>query len=102
MTVFKKFNEHPENMFIPSSRICVDESISRWYSWINIGLLMYVAIDRKSENGCEIQDAACGTSGIMISLRVVKTSNEGKRNNTRDRDDGQLHGTKVLLELVDK
>ena len=69
---------------------------------MKIGLPMYVAIDRKPENGCEIQDGACGKSGIMISLRVVKTSNEEERNNTREHDDGQLHGTKVLLELVDK
>ena len=102
----KNFNDHRETMFIPSSRICVDESISRWYGlggdWINIGLPMYVAIERKPENGCEIQDAACGKSGIMISLRVVKTSIEEERNSTREHDNGMLHGTKILLELVDK
>ena len=57
------FNQHRAATFIPSERICVDESISRWYGhggqWINIGLPMYVAIDRKPENGCEIQNSAC-------------------------------------------
>ena len=49
------FNSHREDSFIPSERICVDESISRWYGlggvWINIGLPIYIAIDRKPENG---------------------------------------------------
>ena len=38
----KNYNKHRVNMFIPSSRICIDESISRWYGleggWINVGL----------------------------------------------------------------
>ena len=57
-----EFNEHRASTVSPSERICVDESISRWYGkgghWINHGLPMYVAIDRKPENGCEIQCAA--------------------------------------------
>jgi hypothetical protein len=66
--------------------------------WINHGLPNYVAIDRKPENGCEIQNAACGCSGIMLRLKVVK----GK---TATEDDGDyneqlLHGTKILKELV--
>ena len=55
----REFNEHRRRMCVPSEWICVDESISRWYgqggSWINMGLPMYVAIDRKPENGCEIK-----------------------------------------------
>jgi hypothetical protein len=39
----KSFNDHRAEMFIPSDKICVDESISRWYGlggyWINLGLL---------------------------------------------------------------
>jgi hypothetical protein len=50
--------------------------MSRWYGkggdWINEGLPHYIAIDRKPENGCEIQTACCGTSGIMMKLRIVK------------------------------
>ena len=66
----KTFNEHRVENFFPSDEICVDESMPRWYGqgghWINHGLPMYVAIDRKPENGCEIQNASCGCSGVMI------------------------------------
>ncbi|KAI2493142.1 Transposase IS4 [Fragilaria crotonensis] len=70
------FNDHRANFFSPSDTICVDESMSRWYGqgghWINQGLPQYVAIDRKPENGCEIQNAACGRSGVMLRLKLVK------------------------------
>ena len=33
---------------------------------------MYVAIDRKPESECEIQNSACGRSGIMMRLQIVK------------------------------
>ena len=69
----KRFNDYRAQSFIPSEMICVDESISRWYGqggdWINFGLSHYVAIDRKPENGCEIQDSCCGVSGIMMRLK---------------------------------
>ena len=43
-------NKHRAATFIPSERICVDESISQWYGhggqWINMGLPMYIAIDQ--------------------------------------------------------
>ena len=64
------FNDHRKNFFNPSKLICVDENMSRWYGhgghWINHGLPQYIAIDRKPENGCEIQNAACGVSGVML------------------------------------
>jgi hypothetical protein len=98
-----KFNEYRKNYFVPSHTICVDESISRWYGqggfWINIGLPMYMAIDRKPENGCEIQNAACGTSGVMLRLKLVKTAEE-EGANAVEGDDGLLHGTVVLKSLV--
>jgi hypothetical protein len=40
-------------------------------SWINQGMPHYVAIDRKPENGAEIQNAPCGRSGNMLSLKLV-------------------------------
>jgi len=71
-----RFNAHRVSHFNPSHVICVDESISRWYglggTWINAGLPFYVAIDRKPENGCEIQNSCCAKSGIMMRLKVVK------------------------------
>ena len=62
--------------FEPSHLKCVDESISRWYglcgTWINCGLPFYVAIDRKSEDGCEIQNSCCALAGIMLRLKIAK------------------------------
>ncbi len=105
-----RFNNHRAKNFIPSEYICVDESISRWYGqggdWINHGLPMYVAIDRKPENGCEIQNAACGHSGVMLQLRLVKTAQaEGEEETEaeaeqRRNQESLLHGTRVLKELV--
>ena len=72
------FNEHRSQYFHPSWLVCVDESISRWYGlgghWINTGLPMYVAMDRKPEDGLEIQNACCGHSGIMYQIKLVKTA----------------------------
>ena len=72
----KRFNDYRAQSFIPLEMIYVDESISRWYGqggdWINFGLPHYVAIDRKPENGCEIQGFCCGVSVIVMRLKVVK------------------------------
>lgn len=42
MAFVNAINNHKERSFIPSERICVDVSISRWYglgvSWSDIGL----------------------------------------------------------------
>jgi Transposase IS4 len=74
----ERINNHRKKFFTPSSTICVDESISRWYGlgghWINMGLPMYVAMDRKPEDGCEIQDACCGKSAILMQIKLVKTA----------------------------
>ena len=61
---------------------------------------MYVVIDRKPENGCEIQNAACGRSGVMIRLKIVKTAEEDNASVVTD-DDGNSHGTNVLKFLVE-
>jgi Transposase IS4 len=100
----RNFNNHRSVNFIPSDRLVVDESFSRWYgqggNWINHGLPMFVAMDRKPEDGCEIQNSACGRTGIMLQLKLVKTSREA-RNEEDDGDDQNLnHGTKILLKLV--
>ena len=98
------FNEHRAQNFPPSFEICVDESMSRWYGqgshWINNGLPTYVAIDRKPENGCEIQNAACGHSRVMIQLKIVKTAEEENASAVTD-DDGINNGTNVLKFLVE-
>ena len=100
----KNFNEHQAQNFFPSDEICVNKSMSWWYGqgghWINHGLPMYVAMDRKPENGCEIQNAACGSSGVMIRLKVVKTAEEENASTVTD-DNGNNHGTNVLKFLVE-
>jgi len=96
-------NAHRASRVTPSDLHCVDESMCKWYGrgghWIQRGLPMYVAIDRKNENGCEIQNAACGRSGIMLNLSVVTTAEH--RQGTADSEDDDLpHGTVVLKKLV--
>jgi len=80
MDFVKRFNDHRAAYMHPGEVICVDESISRWYglggSWINLGLPMYVAIDRKPENGCEIQNSCCAKSNIMLQMKLVTTNTE--------------------------
>lgn len=101
-------NDHRAANFVPSERLCADESISRWYglggSWINMGLPQYVAIDRKPENGCEIQNLACGVSGVMLCLKLVKTSlaeEEGREAIEEEDENTEFnHGTKILKMLV--
>jgi hypothetical protein len=77
--------------------------MSRWYGqgghWIEHGLPQYVAIDRKPENGCEVQNAACGRSGIMLQLQLVTTAyHEATRE--VESEVGLNHGTVVLERLV--
>jgi hypothetical protein len=97
------FNRYREANFSPSDLICADESISRWYGqggyWINHGLPQYIAIDRKPEFGCEIQNSCCGRSGIMMRLLLVKTMEE-QHTHAQPGDGGLLHGTAVLKYLV--
>ena len=61
---------------------------------------MDVVIDRKPENGCEIQNAACGHCGVMIRLKVVKTAEEENASAVTE-DGGNNHGTNVLKFLVE-
>jgi len=99
------FNTHRADNFQLSDLICVDESMSRWYSqggnWINHGLPQYICIDRKPENGCEIQNAACGRSGVMMQLRLVKSQVHEENNAAGVVDDvGLPHGASILKKLV--
>jgi hypothetical protein len=105
------FNDHRASTFQPSELICVDESISRWYGkgghWINHGLPMNIAMERKPNNGCEIQNSACGKSGIMMRLKLVKTADKNRAaavNRAAEspmlEPESILHGAAVLMELV--
>ena len=72
------FNDHRELLFVLSHFICVEEGVSIFYGqcghWIHMELPMCIAIDQNPENGCEIQNSACGRSGVMLRLRLVKTA----------------------------
>ena len=87
----------------PSDSICVDESMSRWYGirghWINSDLFQYIEIDRKPENGCDIHNADGVVSGIMIQLKLVKSSSEEDLHSPEEHNI-LLHGTKVILNLL--
>lgn len=96
-------NAHRAANVTPGDTLCVDESISRWYRlgghWISVGLPAYVAIDRKPENGCKVQGAACGRSGIMLRLRLVTTAAD-EHANTPAAEAGIAHGGAILMRLV--
>jgi len=96
-------NNHRASRVSPSDLICVDKSMCKWYGqgghWILRGMPMYVAIDRKPENGCEIQNAACGRSGIMLRLSVDTTADHLQEDVTGEEEDFP-HGTAVLRKLV--
>ena len=59
----------------PSYSICGDESMSRWYGIvghrINAGLPKYIAIDKKPENGRQIQNPG------PVSAPVSQKCNHG-------------------------
>jgi hypothetical protein len=71
-----------------------------------MGLPHYLAIDRKPDNGCEIQTSCCGVSGVMLQLKVVKTLKEldaieRQQDNALDKEEKKMqNGTKVSVELV--
>ena len=92
------YNVHRANGYSPSGSLTGDESVSRWYGlggdWIDIGLPMYVALDRKPENGMEIQNICDAESGIVMQLKLVK----GAEYN--DTSNGLNHGTNVLIDLL--
>lgn len=96
-------NLHRAARVTRSDLICVDESMCKWYGqgghWISKGLPMYVAIDRKPENGRELQNAASGSSGIMLSLSVVTTAEHQRATNDGEHD-GLAQGTVILMRLV--
>ena len=66
--------------FIPSDLICVDENMSKCYRtgghYINIYLPNYIAVDRKPQSGCEIQNLAVGCAWVMLNLKLVKNAED--------------------------
>ena len=100
------FDDHHARTFVPSDLICVDESMSKCYGagghWINIGLLNYIAMDRKPENGCEIQNSADGWAWVMLHLKLLKNVEDEYAHLAAFHNDGLClaHGTQVALYLL--
>ena len=63
-------NEYRTRMFVPGGHLEADESIFCWYgvggSYVNARILHYTAIERKPDNGSEIQNLADAASRIML------------------------------------
>lgn len=75
--------------------------MSKWNgivgSWISAGLRHYVSLERKPEDGAEIQNVSCARSGVMLRLKLVKGSTS-ENNDTEDED--VSHGGMVLYNLL--
>ena len=56
---------------------------------------MYIAINHKPENGCEIQNSECGKSGVMMRLLIVKNAKDSDLHKLYN-DEGITHGTSIL------
>ena len=104
----KAFNLHRRENFISGTFICADKSIRCWYRgggyWINDGLPCYIAIDCKSVNGCEIQNSACGESGVILRLKLVKNVQEEVKDELGQESgngDDLIQDCKVLKELIE-
>jgi hypothetical protein len=106
-------NEYRVRTFVPGGHLEADESMIRWYgvggSFVDAGIPHYAAIERKPDNGAEIQNLADVASGIMLRLKIVKSAAEEEAiaaaaaDEDDDEDVAADEGgkrTRVLLELV--
>jgi len=107
-------NEYRARMFVPGGHLKADESMIRWYgvggSYVNAGIPHYAAIERKPDNGGEIQNLADVASEIMLRLKIVKSAAKEEviaAVAAADEDDDEDvatgeggKGTRVLSELV--
>jgi hypothetical protein len=106
-------NEYRARTFVPGGHLEADESMIRWYgvggSFVDAGIPHYAAIERKPDNGAEIQNLADVASGIMLRLKIVKSAAEEEAiaaaaaDEDDDKDvvaDEGGKGTRVLSELV--
>ena len=58
-----------------------------------------MAVDRKPDNGCDIQHSECRKSGVMLRLKLVKNiQEEVKADLGQDSGNGDelIHGCKVV------
>lgn len=91
------FNFHRQEHEKESNFLSVIESIPEWYgfrgTWIDLGCLYYVSLNRKPEKGMEIQNIASGTWHVMLGLKVVKNEN------VMTSSDKSNHATSILRRL---
>jgi len=101
----RNFNSHRATKFIPSDLVCVDESMSKWNglggNWINVGLPTFISMERKPEDGCEIQNVCCARSKIMMQIKVVAHEDAAatEADGNAD-DDGVPHAVQVMKQLM--
>ena len=74
----------------------------RWHgldgNWIEIGLPPhFISIERKPEDGCEVQNLECAESGIMLRIEIITGATD---KNEKAFEGGCNHGTAVLKRLV--
>jgi hypothetical protein len=66
----ENINAYRQRTFVPGDHLEADKKVIRWYGvgggYINKGLPMYLALERKPDNGGEIQNLADVASGIML------------------------------------
>ena len=76
------YNDYRQRTFVPGGHVEADETVVRWYGnggvFVDAGLPMYLALERKPDNSGEIQNLADVALGIMFHLKVVKSANEEK------------------------
>ena len=69
------YNDYRKRTFLPGGHLEADETVVRWYgkggAFVDAGLPMYLALERKPDNGGEIQNLADVASGIMLHLKVA-------------------------------
>ena len=56
---------------------------------------MYVAMDRKLENGSDIHNGACGRSGNMTRIRIFESAKNEEEQ--KDDEDNLTHDTKLMM-----
>ncbi len=110
--------EYHSRTFDPGDHLEADKTVIRWYgiggAFVDAGLPMYLALERKLNNGGKIQNLSNMASGIMLHLKVLKLAKEEKAISTnaaaanKEEDncndnaaDKGGKGTRVLLELME-
>jgi hypothetical protein len=102
------FNDHRASTFYPDVELEANESMIPWYGQgsdhINIGLPHYAMIYCRHDNSSKMQNLADVSPGIMIFLKVVKSTNKEKAiEKDLDLDPKEAmygKGTRVLMEIT--